>query len=232
MDPHILLTQLKALLARAPDFRAYSPSSMEHHVWLGQAHALVARWNTVEAVGLKTAADFLGLQVNREWNIGQIFGTLHRAVADLELQLPADAGQAFGPGAVYDFFKALNETLSSAQKTLLIADPYMDDTIFDTYLSSVPKGITVRLLVGKYTAKVRPAAEKFVAQYGALLEVRHSQAFHDRLVFVDGEVCWVIGQSIKDAAAAKPTYLAPLAPDVAKPKLADYEQIWLGATAI
>jgi hypothetical protein len=232
MEPHILLTQLKALLARAPDFRAYAPSSMEHQAWLGQAHALVGRWSTVEAVGLKTAADFLGFQPNREWNIGQIFGALHRAVADLELRLPADAGQAFGPGAVYDFFKALNEVLSSAQQSLLIADPFLDDTIFDTYLSSVAKGIAVRLLVGKYAAKVKPAAEKFVVQFEVLIEVRQSQAFHDRLVFVDGDVCWVIGQSIKDAAAAKPTYLAPLAPDVARPKLADYEQIWLGATAI
>lgn len=108
----------------------------------------------------------------------------------------------------------------------------MDDTVFDAYLSSVPKGISVRLLVGKYTAKVKPAAEKFITQYGALLEVRASTAFHDRLVFVDGDACWVIGQSIKDAASSKPTYLAPLAPDIAKPKLSAYEQIWLAATAI
>lgn len=232
MDPHILLSQLKALLVRAPDFRTYSPSSMEHHAWLGQAHALISRWNIIEAVSLKTAADFLGFEANRQWNIGQIFGTLHRAISDLELKLPTDAGQAFGPGAVYDFFKALNELLSSAQKSLFIADPFMDDTIFDTYLSSVPRGITVRLLVGRYTAKIKPAADKFVAQYGALLEVRHSSMFHDRLIFLDGDVCWVIGQSIKDAASAKPTYLAPLSADVARPKLTGYEQIWHTATAI
>jgi len=232
MESHILLSQLKSLLARAPDFKAYSLSSTEHHTWLGQAHALIARWNKFEAANFKIATDFLGFQANREWNIAQIFGVLHRAVADLELQLPADSGQAFGPGAVYDFFKALNDTLSSAQKSLLIADPYMDNTIFDTYLSSVPKGVGVRLLVGKYTAKVKPATEKFIVQYGAVLEVRCSNAFHDRLLFVDGHICWVIGQSIKDAAASKPTYLAPLAPDIATPKLADYEKIWLHATAI
>src|SRR3989338_5075822 len=196
MEPHILLSQLKSLLARAPDFGNYSPGSMEHQAWLGQAHALVARWDALEAMSVKTASDFLGFQANREWNISQIFGALHRAVADLELQLHAESAQAFGPGAVYDFFKALNDVLSSAQKSLLIVDPYMDDTVFDTYLSSVPKGIAVRLLVGKYTAKVKPAAEKFTAQYGAVLEVRSSNAFHDRLLFVDADVCWVMGQSI------------------------------------
>ncbi len=232
MEPHVLLNQLKSLLVRAPDFKNYSPGSIEYHEWLGKASALVTRWNNIESIGFKTAADFLGLQGNRDYNIGQIFGILHRAVADLELQLPADKGQAFGPGAIYDFFKALNVVLASAQNSLLIADPYMDDTVFDTYLSSVPKGIGVRLLVGKYTAKVKPAAEKFVAQYGALLEVRNSGAFHDRLIFVDNDVCWVLGQSIKDAAASRPTYLAPLSPDVAIPKLSDYEQIWLKATLI
>lgn len=94
------------------------------------------------------------------------------------------------------------------------------------------KGVAVRLLIGKYTAKVKPAVEKFVAQFGASVEAKTSTAFHDRLIFVDGDVCWVLGQSIKDAAAAKPTYLAPLSPDVSAPKLAQYEQIWLKATTI
>lgn len=232
MEPYVLLSQLKSLLARAPDFKAYSPSSMEYHLWLGQAHALVTRWNNIEAIGFKTASDFLGFQANRDYNIGQIFGVLHRAVADLEIQLPADIGQAFGPGAIYDFFKALNNVLASAKKSLLVVDPYMDDTVFDTYLSSVPKGVKIRLLVRKYTAKVKPAAEKFVTQYGALLEVKNSVALHDRLIFVDDDVCWVLGQSIRDAAVSKPTYLVHLAPDVALPKLAYYEHIWLHATLI
>lgn len=232
MEPYLILSQIKSLLARAPSFDTYTPSSLEHQVWLGQAHALVVRWNSIEAITLKTASDFLGFEANRALNVAQIFGILHRAVADLELRLPKDPGQSFGPGAVYDFFKALNGVISSAQKSLLIADPYMDETVFDTYLSSVGKGIAVRLLVERYSAKVKPAAEKFVGQYGALLEVRSSSDFHDRLLFVDDDVCWVVGQSIKDAAAAKPTYLASLSADLAKPKLAHYERIWLQATAI
>jgi len=232
MEPQVLLSQLKSLLARAPDFAAYAPAKMEYHAWLGQAHALVAQVDQMDAIGLKTAADFLGFQANRDYNISQIFGAIYRAIAALEAQLPADAGQAFGPGAIYDFFKALSSVLASAKKSLLVADPYMDDSVFDAYLSGVPRGVAVRLLVGKYSAKVKPAAEKFIAQYGAALEVRSSNGFHDRLMFVDGDVCWVLGQSIKDAAAAKPTYLAPLSPDVGQPKLADYETIWKAATAI
>ena len=51
-------------------------------------------------------------------------------------------------------------------------------------------------------------------------------------MFVDGSSCWLIGQSIKDAARSLPTYIAPLPPEVVPDKLADYEAIWQAATAI
>jgi len=59
-----------------------------------------------------------------------------------------------------------------------------------------------------------------------------SNQLHDRLFFVDGDVCWVLGQSIKDAAVKKATYLAPLSPDVAASKLTLYEDVWRQARAI
>jgi hypothetical protein len=51
-------------------------------------------------------------------------------------------------------------------------------------------------------------------------------------VFVDGSDCWVLGQSIKDAAKSMPAYLAPLSPDVALDKFEFYEIIWKEATPI
>jgi hypothetical protein len=64
------------------------------------------------------------------------------------------------------------------------------------------------------------------------VEVRTSQGIHDRVVFVDGRSCWVLGQSIKDAAKSKPTYIAPIAADATQLKLADYEKIWATAHTI
>lgn len=233
MPPQILLAQLKGLLARAPSFDTYAPSSPDHLTWLGQAHALVTRWKALEASRFRLSCDFLGgFAASRSGHVAEVLGTLHRAVADLELSIPSTTQQAFGPGAMYEFFKALNAVVSSAQKSLYIIDPYMDDGIFDAYLSSVQSGTSVRLLVRDFSAKVKPAAEKFIAQYRTPLEVRKSKALHDRVVFVDSSECWILGHSIKDAAALKPTYLAPLPPDVSTLKLADYENIWLSANAI
>jgi len=227
----VLLTELRALASDVPDFSKYSSTSKPHLEWLGKASALLTVWNKYEVIGFKSAADSLSLELIRDMNVGKLMGVLHRAIADLELQVPALPTQAFGPGAVYDFQKALRDLLSSSTKSLFIIDPYLDEQIFDAYLSTVASQVSVRLLARQYAAALKPAVLAFVAQKKMSVEVRSSTATHDRVLFVDDRSCWVLGQSIKDAAK-KPTYLAPLADDAAQLKKADYEAIWSTAKPI
>jgi len=232
MEPHVLLAQLRALLADVPSFENFSASSGPQLAWLGRAHALVARWNRLEAITVSTATDFLGLAATRDTNVAKILGVLNRAVADLELRVASAKGHAFGPGALYDFFTALRDVLGTAERQVLVVDPYIDASVFDAYLSAVRKGVVVRMLVRSAGTDLIPAADRFRAQFGAALEIRTSHAFHDRAVFIDGPVCWVIGQSIKDAAKSMPTYLAPLSADIAEAKLAEYERVWHEARSV
>ena len=232
MEPHILLAQLRSLIERAPDLEQYSPTSRDHMVWLAQGHALVSRWNTLEAISFQSSSDFLSMSATRQMNIGKIFGILHRAIADLELQVPSEMEVNFGAGDVYDFFKALNKVIASAEQSLLIVDPYLDETVFDHYLNSRHEDVHVRLLVNKKAEQLLPASQKYNAQFGDVVEIRKSKVLHDRVIFVDGYVCWLIGQSVKDAAKAKPTYLVQLPPDVVPAKLENYEEIWSNANAL
>ena len=233
LPPQILLAQLKTLLARTPSFDSFNPASSEHHQWLGQAFALVSHWNTTEGIYLKVSADYLGgVEFDRGRKVGAILGAVHRAIADLELQLPASSGQAFGPGALYDFFKALSSVIASAKKSIFVLDPYLDEKVFDTYLSAVPKNVGVRLLTKCNVANIKAGKEKFTEQYQTVIDLRKSNAFHDRVVFVDGSECWVLGQSIANAATSMPTYLAPLSADIAQLKLAHYENVWSSANPI
>jgi len=232
MEPGILLAQLRSLLERAPDLNTYEPKSMEHQTWLAQAYALVSRWDRPEATMLKVSAGFLATQVTRPGNISNIFGAIHRAIADLELIVPADAQVSFGAGDVYDFFKALNKVISSAESSIFIVDPYLDISVFDQYLISRGSDVHVRLLLSKNADDLVPAANKYRQQYGDVIEMRKSNALHDRVVFIDGFVCWLLGQSVKDAAKAKPTYLVQLPPDVVATKLRNYEEIWIGANEL
>ena len=232
MNPEILLAHLRALIERAPDFDQYTSTSREHMMWLGQAHALVNRWNKMEAIGFKTSSDMLPLEFMRPNNVGSIFGILHRAIGDLELQVPQKDQVAFAAGEVYNFFRELNRVIESAEKSIFIIDPYLDHTVFDNYLNSRKNDVNVRLLLNKGAEDVKVASEKYIQQHGNVLEVRKITKIHDRVIFIDDYVCWVVGQSLKDAAKAKPTYLAPLSPDVVADKLADYKTLWKEANVI
>lgn len=232
MEPEVLLAQLRALFERAPDFELYSPTSKDHMIWLGQAHALISRWDRLEASSFQTASDFLSMDLVRANNVAKIFGIIQRAIADLELQVPDNTSTVFGAGEVYDIFRALNEVISSAEKSIFIVDPYLDGSVFNHYLTSRRAEVKARLLLSKNADQLKPASEKYNQQHGNVVEIRKSKAVHDRVIFVDDYVCWVLGQSLKDAAKAKPTYLAPLAPDVVQAKLEDYNEIWDGANEI
>jgi len=47
---------------------------------------------------------------------------------------------------------------------------------------------------------------------------------HDRVLIIDARDCWVLGQSVKDAAMKKPTYLVPV--DAVSDMMRLYEDAW------
>jgi hypothetical protein len=232
MEPHILLAQLRSLLERAPDFDSYEGTSREHQTWLAQAHALVSRWNRLEGATIKVNSGYLDSDLLRDNNVSQILACIYRAIADLELSVPAREQENFGAGSVYDFFKALNKVIASADESVFIIDPYLDASVFDHYLVSRNNGVSVKLLSDKKVESLVASTEKYNAQFGNIIELRKSNQIHDRVIFIDKYVCWLLGQSVKDAAKAKPTYLVQAPPDIVPEKLATYERIWTNSTPL
>ena len=223
MDKQTILAELRALADTPPDFRMYVPSGRVFLQWLAKAHALLLQHDRMAASAFLLAADFLPNSLMRESNVAVILNTLHRAIAALDVEVGAGPVGAFGPGAVYDFMRAFRELLSSATNSLLIVDPYLDATVFDAYVSAAGDAVAIRLLLRDRDGALKPALSAFVAQSKRAVEARHAAALHDRVVFVDERSAWVLGQSIKDAARTKATYLAPLTSDVASLKLKHYE---------
>jgi hypothetical protein len=68
-------------------------------------------------------------------------------------------------------------------------------------------GTPVRILSNNIGANVVTVARMYAKNKP--LELRSSQNIHDRVMFLDRRG-WVSGQSIKDAARKKPTYLIEL----------------------
>ncbi len=69
-------------------------------------------------------------------------------------------------------------------------------------------GVKIRLLTNRPTGNFLKVARKFKMKPGVIFEVRASEDCHDRPFFIDDE-CWVLGQSVKDAAK-KPKYLVKI----------------------
>lgn len=145
------------------------------------------------------------LQSNFEKRIQAYEAFLKSSLSELKLDLPEIGIKGvYEPGQEYEFYRDLKSILGMATKEIFIIDPYTDTEMFDLYASSIPRSVTFRLLTAEVPAAVLSIAQKYAS--GGNLQFRSSNAIHDRVVFVDDRV-WLSGQSLKDAAKRKSTYI-------------------------
>lgn len=116
--------------------------------------------------------------------------------------------RSFAPGATYDVYKTVKQLVAAAKKEVFVVETYPNEDLFELYLDKVPVGVKIRVLVlaKKYKPPFLKVAGMFTAKAGIAAEVRESSDVHDRTIFIDDHG-YVIGQSLKDAATQKPTYL-------------------------
>lgn len=107
----------------------------------------------------------------------------------------------------YDIYKDLKNIFNSAKKSILIVDPYVDETLYSLYIDKISSEIKVRILTKQPTPVFIQVGEKLAKK--RFIKIVDSRLIHDRCLFVDDK-CWVIGSSIKDAAKSKPTTLIEL----------------------
>jgi hypothetical protein len=169
-------------------------------------------------------------QVNFVMRIKAQEALLRSLVATLRLQLPeAEIKGVYEAGDQYAFYRDLGSLIQTATKDVLIVDAYLDEEVFNLYVSKVPDGAPVRMLSNKIGANVETVARMYAK--GRPLELRSSADIHDRAVFVD-QNGWVIGQSIKDAARKKPTYMIQLHEPSLTASRDAYSRIWTAATVV
>jgi hypothetical protein len=155
-------------------------------------------------------------------------GALNNALAEARLLLPGPAVKGiYEPGDEFAFYKDLKDILTTAKNEVFIADNYLNSDFFELYVEPIPKGVTVRIMTDDARGNTVAVATKYASR--GKFELRTSKDVHDRVVFIDGR-CWLIGQSVKDAARKKPTYMVEYV-DAAQMQ-AVYEIIWNKATTL
>src|SRR5271167_3445702 len=167
-------------------------------------------------------------QQNFQKRIEAYGGVVKSSLAELELLLPEpEIVGAYETGNEYQFYRDLKTIVGVATKELSITDNYLDNQIFDVYMENVNFSVSVRVMTDQVGNALGLVAQKFAGRGN--FELRSSKDVHDRVVFADNR-CWVIGQSIKDAAKKKPTYIVERSgADTMK---TIYDSLWVGATVV
>ena len=235
VEKQIILLKMTESLEQAPEFgeKAIMNPASPQRQWLSKVGALLSRLGLDKQVQYRAACQTL----IQYWKpaIVQIQGQVLDAIEELKLELELDGrseiGNAYEPGDVYRFFADLKSIIGGSESELLIIDPYFNGEAFDAYLSEADPSIKVRILADRYSKDLKAYIEKHMAQYGSSVEVRRSKELHDRIIFIDGAVSWIMGGSIKDAGK-KATYLIPLSTPITEAKYSIYSDIWERASVV
>jgi hypothetical protein len=152
------------------------------------------------------------------------------SIKEPEMGLPeAELKGAYEAGDEFAFYKDLKGILSLASTNVFIVDNYLNTDFFELYVEPIGLPVFVRILTDEVRGNLMTVARKYSRR--GKFELRSSNDLHDRHIFVDGRG-WMVGQSIKDGAKKKPTYMveigAALVPTVQK----IYEDLWNGSTVV
>lgn len=246
MPAEALYAQLGRIIESMPNLaklvpyqkNTYAPFGPAEHQWLGRAQALID-----EALGVDGSLEFKAAQSKsaqyRVWFAGEVQRILYRALAVVEMDLPAPASGAFIPaGNSFDALKALQRIFSSAQANVLIVDPYMDAKILTDFAHFVAPTIQIRLLADESAVKatLAPALRAWQQQHGAdrPVEARLApkRSLHDRLIAIDSTRIWTVGQSFRDLAARASTSFVEVDAETAYLKMQSYDDMWQTASPL
>ncbi len=105
----------------------------------------------------------------------------------------------FPRGSEHDAYVELKKIIQSAQRSIIIVDPYLDSSIL-TLLGTCNNSLEIRLISYKLPNDFTLEVANFRKQHSShTLEIRLTREFHDRFIVIDDVNCFHIGASIKDA---------------------------------
>jgi hypothetical protein len=152
------------------------------------------------------------------------------SIKELEMGLPeAELKGAYEAGDEFAFYKDLKGILSSASSNVFIVDNYLNTDFFELYVEAIGPPVSVRILTDEVRGNLKIVATKYA--HRGQFELRSSKDVHDRHIFVDGRG-WMVGQSIKDGAKKKPTYMVEIGAALLPTVRTIYEDLWTRSTVV
>ncbi len=164
-----------------------------------------------------------------EDQLNGMVAVLKSSVKQLRWTLP-DPTQVFLPaGSQHDAFVEIRSIIKTATIEITIVDPYVDETLWPL-LKNLPASVRIRILTNHLKGDFSLEAKKFIAQHTNPVEVRQTSNYHDRFLIVDGQKCWHLGASIKDAGSKAFLISQVQSPNVVNAVKSDINSEWAGAS--
>jgi hypothetical protein len=224
MKPEHLLVEVETLIRTAPPWTAFINESNSTLVWRGQAAAVSRAIDQGTELRFRVAETKLDSSLLAKSGYQALMALLHEMRHTLRMNTIGPVSEAIGHGHVFQYFDEIRQLIESANVDILFVDPYLDAEFVSRYLGNVKTGVTVRLLGNKMTTLI-PAVEAFAKEHGTAIEIRKSDAIHDRFMIVDKKTCYQSGASFKDGAKNAPTTLTQITDTFAAVR-DQYELIW------
>jgi hypothetical protein len=116
---------------------------------------------------------------------------------DLQIKtsLPANQG-IFFEGQVFDAYIFVSELIKSAQKSIILIDNYVDESVL-SILSKRNKNVSTKIFTSNLTKQLKLDIKKYNEQYPPI-EINAFNKSHDRFLIIDNERIYHIGASLKD----------------------------------
>jgi len=223
--------------------RNHRDAEREEEVWAQTTQAALIRGfgeashNVSNYYGARSAGvhNLMGIsdhqrQLNYDERVAQYEATLLSSIAELEASIPEEQLRgAYDAGDEYAFYKDLKEILNRARSDIFVVDNYLNTDFFELYAVTVRPGVVFRLLTDQIRGNLDAVAKKYAASHS--VELRTNVGVHDRHLFVEDRG-WAVGQSIKDAAKKKPTYMVELSGALIPTVRKIYEDLWVKGTVV
>ncbi len=127
----------------------------------------------------------------------------------------------------HSFDKYLRRILAESKDHVLIADAYIDGTIFDSVLDVIPKTTSVKLIYAHKAGNFDARATRFSREYQKF-NARRYKWLHDRFMVVD-DAGYILGPSIKDAASNYPALVTVLDSSARRLLQFFFDELWAKA---
>ncbi|MDQ7816939.1 MAG: ORF6N domain-containing protein [Melioribacteraceae bacterium] len=183
--PYVFTEQGVAMLSAV----LKSETAVKMSVQIMSAFVAMRRF-LVENAGVFQRLDKVELkQLETDKKVDQIFDAMQSKTLEPKQGI-------FFDGQIFDAYKFVSSLIRKAEKSILLIDNYIDETVLDLFTKK-KKNVTITILTANLNKSIWLDEKKFNSQYPSI-KIKEFNKSHDRFLIIDDKDVYHFGASLKD----------------------------------